>query len=227
MLEPGKTTTFYMLYLSIKYYLFKEQIKVIKSFYKDLSYALLDFVFILSYLFTNPYRVCRKFYQKLRGKTLYIYGETPLTSLNKIATICGIHPSDNVLELGCGRGRGCFFLAKVIGAKVTGVDLVRSFIQRGRFIRKIFQIDNLSFLRADFYEYDYSKTTVVYLYGVHLEEEQIKLLTKKLKNLPTGAKVISISYSIAQFAPKQFSQIKRFSLSFPWGQAFAYLSIKE
>lgn len=215
-----------MLYLSVKYYLIREQLEVAKRFYKNLSFALLDSVFLLCYLFTNPYRVCRKFYQKLKGKKLYIYGETPLTTLEKIVNVCGIHPSDKVLELGCGRGRGCLFLTKVTGSEVIGLDLVKSFIHKGRFIKMLFRLKKLSFLCTDFYEYDFSKANIVYLYGVHLKEKQIQRLAKKLNHLPAGAKVITVSYSIANYAPV-FNQIKRFSVSFPWGQASAYLCIKE
>lgn len=192
-----------------------------------MTFALVDIALLLFYLFSNPYRTCRKFYERLKGKKVYIYGETPLTTLYKISHVCGIHPSDSVLELGSGRGRTSFFLSKVIGANVIGIELVSSFIKRCQLLRKLFGIKNLSFYCTDFYSCDFSHSNVVYLYGPHLEDEKILKLTEKFNALPKGAKVITISYSMKDYAPKIFKHIKRFSVSFPWGNTFAYLSIKE
>lgn len=200
---------------------------MIKYFYCNFAFACIDLSLIFLYLFSNPYRVCRKFYERLKGKKIYIYGETPLTTLYKITQNCGIRPQDNVLELGSGRGRTSFFLSQIIGAKVVGIELVSSFIKKTQFLKKLYRLSNPSFLCSDYYNFDFSQVNVIYLYGVHLEDEKILKLTEKLEKLPSGAKVITISYSMSTYAPKHFKQIKKFPVSFPWGNTFAYLSIKE
>lgn len=215
-----------MLYLSVKFYLFKENVKVIYYFYKDFSFALADSLFHIVNFLENPYRACRKFYEKKIAERGNIYGETPLTSLKKICHLCGIHSKDKVIELGSGRGRTCFFLSKIVGAKVKGVEKVPSFVKRSNFLKKILGVKNLEFTCEDFFEVDFRHVNVVYLYAPHLEDEKIVSLSKKLLALPKGAKVITISYSLNDYAPKEFNHIKRFSVSFPWGMTHAYLSIK-
>ena len=215
-----------MLYLTVKFYLFKENIKVIYYFYKDLSFALTDALFLGINSLSNPYRVCRKFYQKKKGEKGNIYGETPLTTLRKICHLSGIHSRDRVIELGSGRGRTCFFLSKVVGSSVKGIEKVPSFVRKAHLIQKMLRLENVQFSCEDFFEVDYSDTNVVYLYAPQFEEKKILSLCEKLRALPKGAKVITISYSLNDYAPEDFQKIKRFSVSFPWGTTHAYLSIR-
>lgn len=214
------------LFFLVKYFFFKEQLKVVSHFYKDISFFAIDTVFYLSYLFLNPYRICKKYLQKKRNPNIHVYGETPLTTLYKISRICGIHPSDTVVELGSGRGRACFFLSLFIGAKVVGVEEIPRFIKIASKIQKVFKINNLSFVCQDFLSFDFSKANVVYLYGSTLEDQKILTLCNKLQDLPKGAKVITVSFSLTDYEKENFKQIKKFSVTFPWGITQAYLSTK-
>ena len=214
-----------MLYFSIKYYLFVEQLKVIRAFYKNASFALMDSMFLFLNLFSNPYRVCRKYHAK-KGEKKNVYGETPLTTLKKIVHLCGIHPSDSIIELGSGRGRTCFFLSNIVGSKVKGIENVASFTKKANFIQKLTGIKNLSFSCEDFFEADFSGQSVVYLYAPQLEDEKLTTLATKLETLPKGAKVITISYSMHEYS-HSFEAVKRFSVSFPWGRTHCYLTRKK
>ena len=212
-----------MLYLSVKFYLFKEQLKVIWFFYKDISFALMDVFFHFIHFFSqNPYRICRKYHQK---NSAGIYGETPLTTLRKICYNCSISPNDRIIDLGCGRGRSCLFFSKICKASVKGIELVPSFVKKANKISKCFRLKNCSFLKEDFFQTDFSNATVLYLYATQLEDEKIKILTQKLQKLPKGAKVISISYPISEYG-KSFQKVKKFPVSFPWGDTYGYLCIK-
>lgn len=215
-----------MLYFSVKYYLYREQLRVVFHFYKNLSFVFFDFMFFIAYLFSNPYRICRKYHERRGEEKTNVYGETPLTTLMKICHLCGIHSTDTIIELGSGRGRSCFFLASVIGAKVTGIEKISQFTNRAILIQKALRFKNLKFNCSDFYDIDFSKVNVVYLYAPQLEDQNILKLSEKLKALPKGAKIITISYSMHQYSPKSFQSIKRFSVSFPWGKTHAFLCTK-
>ena len=50
---------------------------------------------------------------------------------------------------------------------------------------------------------------------------------KKMKTLPKGAKVVTISYPLSSQEENFFRLYKSFEVSFPWGSTNAYLHIKE
>ena len=75
---------------------------------------------------------------------------------------------------------------------------------------------------------DYSQATVVYFYGTTAETEFILELIEKLKDLPLGAKVITVSYPLTSYMPVPiFRLVKTFPVQFPWGEADVYLQIRE
>ncbi len=97
----------FYLHFAVKGYEWFQQRCVRKQFYQDPHYKALDQALLKG---PNPYRV----------KEAFPYGETPLCSLKKIADRCGLKASDKVVDLGCGRGRGVFFLAQHYGCEVVG-----------------------------------------------------------------------------------------------------------
>jgi SAM-dependent methyltransferase len=107
------------LHFAVRAYEWLEQKRVRKQFYQDPLYKALDLALMKG---PNPYR----------NKEAFPYGETPLCSLKKIADRFGLKSSDKVVDLGCGRGRGVFFLAQHYRCEVTGIDLVEPFIERAR-----------------------------------------------------------------------------------------------
>ncbi len=66
--------------------------------------------------------------------------ETPLTSLEVIARECQLSVRDVVFELGCGRGRTCFWLNQFIGCAVIGIDYVPAFIEKALKVKRRFHI---------------------------------------------------------------------------------------
>ena len=58
----------------------------------------------LSYLLDSPYAVSRRYQRRIKADNIYVYGETPLTSLELIAERSGVTADDHVFELGAGSG---------------------------------------------------------------------------------------------------------------------------
>ena len=96
----------------------------------------IDLALLMSYLFQNPYKISKNFLIARHETEIYAYGETPLTSLEKIARSAKLTDRDVVLELGCGRGRTCFWLRSFIGCKVIGVDFIGTFIDKANQVKK-------------------------------------------------------------------------------------------
>lgn len=176
----------------------KEQRWVSRNFYHDASFKALDRQLLAG---PNPYKTAK----------VFPYGETPLRALYEIAKIVDLKPTDHFVDLGCGRGRAVFFLSHFFGCRATGIDLTPSFIQKARHLAH--GNPKLTFLCDDFLSYDFKEATCVYLYGTTYSEECLSLLRDKLKRLPKGSRVISISEELLKF--NRHLQAK---FSFPWGK---------
>ncbi|HSX11652.1 MAG TPA: class I SAM-dependent methyltransferase [Chlamydiales bacterium] len=187
--------------------LWRDRLQTIRHYYTSPRFALIDLAFGFVALFMNPYRICRKFNQKKRLQNVYSYGETPLATYQRIAAICQIGPEDTWVEMGAGRGKGCFWLAHFLKCEVIGIEWVPSFIFVARALQSLFRIKNIRFACTDFEKADISSATVIYLYGSW----------PKLK-IPQGAKVISISEPLPDC-----QVLKTFWVRYPWGRTTAFL----
>lgn len=158
----------------------------------------------------NPYRIPKA----------YPYGETPLSTLKAIADRWQITSKDTLIELGCGRGRGSFFLAHYTGCKAKGIDWTPSFISHAQNTAKQFPHLPVSFSCGDMMKTDLSSATVIYLYGTCLNETDVESLSRKFKALPSSTKIITISYPLPGLVIQD-----QFVGSFPWGEADVYLNL--
>ena len=206
----------------IKFRLLKEQIHVIFFYYKKWRFAVVDLSLSLLYLYSNPYRICRRFLQKKKADHVYAYGETPLTTLEKMVRSFSIQPKDRWLELGSGRGRCCFWMSQFWGCEARGVDFVPKFISRSSWLCKKFSLRLVDFQQKAMMDADFSWATVVFFYSTCMSDEEINALLLPMQRLPIGAKVITISEPIAH---PNYLLTKSLPVSFPWGDTTAYLHI--
>ncbi len=200
---------FELLYLrfAVALYNFKEERVVKKRFYSSASFKKLDKALLSS---PNPYSVPKAF----------PYGETPLTTLQQIADRWAICPSDYLIELGCGRGRGVLFLSHYTGCKAKGIDWVPSFIAHAKAVAK--QTSNVTFACSDIMKADLSSATIIYLYGTCLDDAAIHTLSERFKQLPPSTKIITVSYPLPGFTIQD-----ELVGSFPWGEADIYLQTRS
>jgi hypothetical protein len=192
------------------------QWETIRLYYgKSALFALADIALGFVWLFFNPYRIARK-----NG---FIYGETPPSSLHRIASFCALSSKDCWLELGSGRGKGCFWVAQFIGCRAIGIEKVFLFYASAKLLGSIFFPRRLAFIHRDMADADFSKATFVYLYSTCMEEEELQLLAEKMKKLPHGAKVVSVSAPLPEVP--HLKRAGSFPLSFPWGETEGYLHL--
>lgn len=183
----------------------------LRHYFKSPKFALIDLAFGLVALFLNPYRTCRKFNQKKREKNIYAYGETPLATYQRIAEQCQVGPQDTWIEMGSGRGKGCFWLTHFIGCKVVGIEWVPQFVYIARILKALFRMKNIRFEMKDMGKADISTATFIYLYGNWPKLE-----------IPNGSKVITVSEPLPDLRV-----IKSFWVRYPWGRTAAFLQIKR
>ena len=220
----------FLLYLNIqvKWFNLIEFIYVYFKYYGDPLFIKIDLSLIGYYLFNSPFKISKKFLRNRKENDLHTYGETPLTTMDLIANECRFSSKDVVYELGCGRGRTCFWLNQFIGCRVVGVDYVPDFINKAQRIQKRYQLKNIAFKCEDFFKTHLEDATVIYFYGTCQSTTSIQQLIKHFSLLKKGTQVITVSYALTDYKKEApFKILKRFQAPFTWGAADVYLQIKE
>lgn len=213
-----------LLNLKTTFFRIFELIRVTLRYYP--KFLSIDFLLASHYLFGNPHQISKKFLKQKGAKEIYAYGETPLTTLDRIARICGILSKDIVYDLGCGPGRTTFWLKQFIKCKVVGIDYLPTFIRRAESVRRYMRLNGIEFHEEDMLKTDFSQATVIYLYGTCLDDETIESLIERFSSLKTGTKIITVSYPLTDFSQK-FCLEKQFMARFPWGKAEVFLNLKN
>lgn len=202
--------------------------RVVPKYYTNTKFAKIDSFLLISYLFQNPFAISKRFLKERGDQNVYAYGETPLTTLEEIVKECKITSKDTVYELGCGRGRACFWLNTFLGCKVVGIEYIPEFIERANAIKNKFHVQNIEFRLQDMLQTNLEQATVVYLYGTCLEEREIRTLIDHMKKLKSGSKIITISYPLTDYTSERcFEVMKRFQVTYPWGIADVYLQVRK
>ncbi len=201
----------------------KEQKKVKQRFYGNKQLREVDRALAKAYFGRNPFHISKRFLQKKGAPQVHAYGETPLTTLAYIAQECGLTASDHVMELGCGRGRGVFFLSNHIGCNVLGIDWVPDFIATANQICEGLNLAKVHFACKDMFSADVyykTKATAIYLYGTCLEDDEIESLQAIFQKLRSGTKIITVSYPLEG----PFALRKQFPAAYPWGETEVFLN---
>jgi len=205
-----------------------EYLYVVAKYYPKVAFAKVDLSVILMYFFHNPFSISKRFLKERGEADIYAYGETPLTTLELIAKECAVTPTDCVYELGCGRGRTCFWLEAFTGCRVVGIEFVPDFTERAKRIQRKIPNPRVLFRTEDMLESDISDATVIYLYGTCYDEAFLRKLTTKFKDLKPGTRIISVSYPLNEFSgDDSFEVMKRFPALFTWGEGDVYYQVKK
>lgn len=200
--------------------------KVVALYYvRNRSFLWIDGLLAMHYLLKNPHHISRDFHKKRGEKNIYVYGETPLTTLDHIAKECRILSKDVFYELGCGSGRTCLWLHKFVQCRVVGIEYLPEFVKKAERIKRWMHLSKVNFLLEDMLTADLQQATVIYLYGTCLEDEIIKQLVSRFHELGSGTKIITVSYPLPEYSI-HFKLIKEFSGRFPWGKATIFLNEK-
>jgi SAM-dependent methyltransferase len=195
------------LHFAVKIYEWLQQRRVKKQLYQNPTYRQLDEELIRG---PNPYRV----------KEAFPYGETPLCSLKQIADRCKLSSNDCVIDLGCGRGRGVFFLADYCGCSVKGVDKIGVFIDRAKALAKKYQIKRVSFICGDMKDFKLDEATCIFFYGTTFEDSFVAELTDRFLKLKKKTRVITVSYPL-----EGLKLIDQLTVSFPWGKGEIFIQM--
>lgn len=228
MRDEGNLIQLYALRFFFHCWSFWDFIRTTCLYYSDPLFRKVDFALLRSYWWNNPYVISRRFLEQKGESEVHAYGETPVSTIDLIARECRLTSSDTIYELGCGRGRGCFWLAICLKAQVIGIDFVPTFIETAKGLASRYVIKNLTFYCEDFLKASFDKATVYYLHGTCMPERDIICLMERLSKAPQGTRVITVSFSLSDYpAGKLWKIDKCFKAPFSWGSTDVYLHIKR
>jgi hypothetical protein len=134
-----------------------------------------------------------------------IWVPTPQPLVDKMLDMAKVTPQDYVIDLGSGDGRTVITAAKR-GARALGIEYNPDMVELSkRNAVKEGVTDKASFVKADLFESDFSKATVITMFL--LPDINLKLRPKIL-GLKPGTRIVSNSFTMGEWAPDETTTAK-------------------
>jgi dienelactone hydrolase len=131
---------------------------------------------------------------------------TPANVVDAMLDLAGINPTDVLVDLGSGDGRIVIAAAKRFGIQATGVEIDPDLVRQSETLAMQEGLEGKAqFVRADLFEYDLSKASVVTMFltpGVNL-----RLRSKLLRELRPGTRVVSHRFDMGSWVPAKTVQL--------------------
>jgi SAM-dependent methyltransferase len=130
-----------------------------------------------------------------------IWVPTPQALVDRMLQMAGTKPTDYVIDLGSGDGRTVITAAKKFGARATGIEYNPDMVELAkRNAEKEGVADKVQFMKADIFQTDFSKATVLTLYL--LPSLNVKLRPTIL-DLKPGTRVVSHAFTMDDWQADQ------------------------
>jgi hypothetical protein len=192
----------------------REEKTHVSRYYRDLGFREIDLAMKKAYLWQNPYRASRKYWQEAT------YGETPLSVFELVGKKVGLSTSDTFVDLGAGRGRGVFFIHRHFGCKAIGIERVPLFVEKANDLKRKFEVGKVDFFEEDLMQATLPKGTVFYAAWTCFSDDLVLSMTRLFERLPKKTKVATVSEPIASSNCKLTD---RFTAPFAWGEGEIYV----
>ena len=125
-----------------------------------------------------------------------VWVPTPQAVVDKMLDMAKVTPNDFVMDLGSGDGRTVITAAKR-GARALGIEYNPDMVELSKQnARKEGVTDRAQFMKADLFETDFSKATVITMFL--LPEINLKLRPKIL-NLKPGTRIVSNTFTMGDW----------------------------
>lgn len=151
------------------------------------------------------------------GKDVIWY-PTPQVLVDVMINMAELTSADYLIDLGSGDGRIVIAAAKK-GIKSAGIEFNPDLIEFSKKnAEKEGVADKTDFIKADFFEYDLSKATVITMF---LLPEINRKLKPKLLELKPGTRIITNSFSMQDWPYDEMEEIHDESIS--WNTAYLWI----
>ena len=129
-----------------------------------------------------------------------VWVPTPQTLVNKMLDMAKVTPKDFLMDLGSGDGRTVITAAKR-GVRAMGIEYNPDMVELSkRNAQKEGVTDKASFVKADLFETDFSKATVITMFL--LPDINLRLRPKIL-NLKPGTRIVSNTFTMGEWQPDE------------------------
>jgi SAM-dependent methyltransferase len=133
------------------------------------------------------------------------YVPSPQSVVADMLKLADIGPKDFVIDLGSGDGRIVLTAAKVFGASGFGVEIKDDLVKlSNEAAQKEGVADRVKFIKADLFNTDISRATVLTMYLLPNTVNMLK--DKLLTELKPGTQVLSHDYPLAGWVPEKYVQ---------------------
>ena len=147
-----------------------------------------------------------------------IWVPTPEVLVEKMLDMAQVTPQDFVMDLGSGDGRNIIAAAKR-GARALGVEYDPKLVEVARRRAAAEGVaERAKFVQGDMYETDISQATVLALFLLPVNLEQLK---PKFQRLKPGTRIVTNGYQIAGWEPKDVGVAGGDCA--PWCTAYLYI----
>ena len=147
-----------------------------------------------------------------------IWVPTPNVLVEKMLDMARVTPEDYVFDLGSGDGRNIIAAARR-GARGVGVEFDRVLVALSRRNALAAGVaDKARFVEGDMYEADISQATVLALFLLPHNLEQLK---PKFERLRPGTRIVTNGYQITGWEPKEVGTVEGDCTS--WCTAYLYV----
>ena len=151
------------------------------------------------------------------GKDVIWY-PTPKALVDTMIEMANLTSADFLVDLGSGDGRIVIAAAKK-GIRAEGVEFNPDMVEYSKKIAEREGVaDKTNFVKADFYEYDFSKATVITMF---LLPDINRKLRPKLLELEPGTRIITNSFSMDDWVYDEMRTIEDESIT--WNIAYLWI----
>jgi len=143
-----------------------------------------------------------------------VFGETSYASLGHFFKDIPFSKKTKFVDLGCGKGHLCFFVAKHYGIPVTGVDVISTYIQTASRVAERFKVGNLEFSELDFMTSEFPKGSIYYVVTKFFPEYSRAIIARKFDAIPRKCFILTAGHTL-EF--ESFRLVKSDWVRFSWG----------
>jgi SAM-dependent methyltransferase len=135
-----------------------------------------------------------------------IYVPTPQPVVDAMLKLANVQPDEMVYDLGCGDGRAVITAARDFKARGIGVDIDPQRIEESKANAGNAGVtDRVQFKQEDLFKMNFADADVVFLYL--LPALNVRLRPRILDELKPGTRIVSHSFSMAEWEPDQTEQV--------------------
>ena len=203
------------------FYTFGLWLQEVRHYYRYPPLIRADLTWMLEYAWQTPFTLSRKATQHQGlAADLTVYGETPWHTLETICREVRLGANDVFVELGCGTCRNLLFVPLFFDCRAQGYELVEKFVEKSRWLLHINQLEqSVAIFCQNWFEADLQAGTVFFLVGTCYSDAHLRAAADKLKTLPGGVRVVTVSWPLPG---EDFVLEKQQVLAFSWGKGTVY-----